>query len=58
MIAQYERELRARVGSLGEIAPGIDGPAAQAFHEFIINEYRPPADKALLVFLQCSVRRA
>ena len=44
-------------GEPGGIALGIDGPATRGFREFAINEYRSPADKALLVFLQRSVRR-
>jgi predicted RNA-binding protein len=35
----------------------IDSKAVLAFHRFVIDEYRPPEDKRLLVFFQCSVRR-
>jgi len=35
----------------------IDSPAVLSFHDYIINTYTPPADKRMLVFLQCSVRR-
>ena len=35
----------------------INSKPVQAFNDFIINEYEPPRDKRLLVFLQCSVRR-
>jgi len=45
----------------GEILPErkleIDSPHVWAFHRYVIDEYSPPADKRLLVILQCSVRR-
>ncbi len=28
-----------------------------AFHDYVVNEYKPPRDKRFLVVLQCSVRR-
>lgn len=35
----------------------LDSPPVLAFHDFVINRYRPPKDKKYLVFFQCSVRR-
>ena len=35
----------------------IDSRPVLAFHDYVINRYTPPADKRMLVFLQCSVRR-
>jgi hypothetical protein len=35
----------------------IEGDLIAAFHDFVIREYRPPADKRLLAIFQCSVRR-
>jgi hypothetical protein len=35
----------------------IDSESVLAFHNYIINEYKPPEDKRFLAFLQCSVRR-
>lgn len=35
----------------------VDIESALAFHDYVINAYRPPEDKRLCVFLQCSVRR-
>jgi predicted RNA-binding protein len=35
----------------------FDSEPALAFHDYVINAYRPPKDKRLCVFLQCSVRR-
>jgi hypothetical protein len=56
---QRER-LRAIVGP-PEVTSGyklqIDDEAVLAFHNFVVNDYAPPADKRFLVFLQCSVRR-
>jgi len=37
--------------------PDLEGEAARAFCDFIAENYTPPEDKRLLVFLQCSVRR-
>lgn len=36
---------------------GINNESVLAFYNYVINEYKPPKDKRLLVFLQCSVRR-
>jgi len=44
-VAQHPRDL------------AIDSKAVEAFHRFVIDEYRPPEDKGFLVFFQCSVRR-
>jgi hypothetical protein len=35
----------------------IDCPPVVTFHRYIIDRYKPPADKRFLVFFQCSVRR-
>jgi len=35
----------------------IDSEPVLAFQDYVINEYKPPKNKRLLVFLQCSVRR-
>ena len=35
----------------------IEGAPATTFHDYIVSQYTPPADKRFLVFLQCSVRR-
>jgi len=35
----------------------IDSEPVLAFNDYVINEYKPPVNKRLLVFLQCSVRR-
>lgn len=35
----------------------IEGDLIAAFHDFVIGEYRPPADKRWLAIFQCSVRR-
>ncbi len=35
----------------------VESPVAQAFYEYLMEQYRPPEDKRLLVFFQCSVRR-
>jgi hypothetical protein len=54
------QELRAAVSALDKV-PGfeldVESKPARAFYDYVINEYRPPADKRFLVFLQCSVRR-
>ena len=54
------RKLHAAVGpaeitSDRELA--IDCEPVLTFHEYIVHEYTPPADKRYCVFLQCSVRR-
>jgi len=58
--AEAKERLRGLVGAADDVPderPGIDSPPVLAFHEYVINEYRPPEDKRCLVFLQCSVRR-
>ncbi len=58
--AEAKERLRELVGAADDTPgerPGIDSPPVVAFHEYVINEYRPPEDKRCLVFLQCSVRR-
>ena len=35
----------------------IDSAPVEAFHDYVIHRYVPPAGKEFLVFLQCSVRR-
>ena len=54
------RQLLTLVANM-EILPAsklaIDCEPVRAFHGFLINEYTPPADKRMLVFFQCSVRR-
>ncbi len=35
----------------------VTSPASAAFSRYVVERYRPPEDKSLLVFLQCSVRR-
>jgi predicted RNA-binding protein len=56
---EARQQLRALADALGprEENPGIDSPVAGAFCDYVIEQYRPPEDKRLLVFLQCSVRR-
>jgi len=54
--AAAEQELQAVVGAFPrELA--IDSDPVLAFNHFVVNEYKPPRDKRLLVFFQCSVRR-
>jgi hypothetical protein len=55
--AQAARELRARVEATGNVTADLFGEPARIFSEYVVEEYRPPADKRLLVFLQCSVGR-
>jgi hypothetical protein len=55
--AQAARELSARVQAASNITADLFGEAARIFSEYVAEEYRPPADKRLLVFLQCSVGR-
>jgi len=59
-VAASRQDLRAAVPSF-EILPEhkleIDSGPVAAFHNYILNEYVPPAGKRFLVFLQCSVRR-
>jgi len=35
----------------------IDSEPVLAFNDYVVTEYKPPRNKRLLVFLQCSVRR-
>ena len=35
----------------------IDSEHVASFHDYVIHDYVPPADKRLLAFFQCSVRR-
>ena len=46
----------ARAGQV-EGRPDLEDPVVLAFHDFVIDEYEPPADKRFLVFFQCCVRR-
>ena len=57
--AKIKKRLSQLVSPDGILAdnPNIDSEETRAFHCYIINEYSPPTDKRLLVFLQCSVRR-
>ncbi|MAE62586.1 MAG: hypothetical protein CMJ49_14660 [Planctomycetaceae bacterium] len=70
--ARWEQEIREREGraqhtlaalvAQGRSAspskpPGIDSDPVLTFYDFVLNQYTPPADKRMLVFLQCSVRR-
>ena len=58
--AVWKQQIRAAVSavrSASERWPDIDSPSTMAFHDYVINEYKPPEDKRFLVFLQCSVRR-
>jgi predicted RNA-binding protein len=45
--------LQAEFGARFDIAD----PPALSFHQFVVEGYRPPADKPWLAILQCSVRR-
>ena len=49
-------KLRETVEALPEELD-VDTEAVVAFNRYVLEEYQPPADKRLLVFLQCSVRR-
>ncbi|MCE5237822.1 DUF5591 domain-containing protein [bacterium] len=42
---------------LGDRDLDVTSPASEAFSQYVLERYCPPADKRLLVFLQCSVRR-
>ncbi len=55
--ARTARELSARMQAAGSVTADVFGEAARIFSEYVVEEYRPPADKRLLVFLQCSVGR-
>jgi hypothetical protein len=57
-----EAKERLRAIAVPPDAPGehgvrLDSEPVLAFNDYLIHEYRPPEDKRLLVFLQCSVRR-
>ncbi|MBC8443347.1 DUF5591 domain-containing protein [PVC group bacterium] len=54
--AQVKESLRTATDAQTN-APEIDSLPVVSFHNYIVNEYRPPEDKRILVFLQCSVRR-
>ena len=55
---QYCWASRLQDGSLASPERlGLDCEAARAFHDFVLNRYRPPEDKKFLVFFQCAVRR-
>lgn len=59
-IARAAAELRAATEAwplLGDSELDITSPASEAFCRYVLEQYRPPEDKRLLVFLQCSVRR-
>ena len=59
-IADLREEIRTLIppdGNAAEQGVDIDGEPASAFHDYVINTYKPPADKRILVFFQCSVRR-
>jgi len=55
----HERAVAAvnAAGGPTEGKPDIDEAGVVAFHEFLINEYTPPADKRFLIFFQCCVGR-
>jgi len=69
--ASWARELQGRTArmaaeladatgawpALGDHELDVLSPASVAFSDYILSRYRPPEDKRLLVFLQCSVRR-
>jgi hypothetical protein len=51
---------REKLSSVVDSLPrrlAIDSEAVVAFNKFVIDEYRPPADKRGLVFFQCCIRR-
>jgi len=54
--AQVKESLRVDADAQAG-APEIDSQPVLSFHDHIINHYRPPEDKRILVFFQCSVRR-
>jgi len=39
------------------VPPGLNSELVKRFNRFVVEDYRPPKDKKLLVFFQCSVRR-
>ena len=53
---ELEDSLRPHITS-PERDADVESPAAQAFYQYLVDQYRPPEDKRLLVFFQCSVRR-
>jgi predicted RNA-binding protein len=53
---ELEDFVRPHITSAAEDAD-VESGAARAFYEYLVSRYRPPADKRLLVFFQCSVRR-
>lgn len=58
--ASVRRDLRiaiAPVHRVTDISLDVDSEPSVAFHDHVIQEYRPPADKRFLVVFQCSVRR-
>lgn len=58
--ASARRDLRAAVEPADRVPDfrlDVDSEPSVAFHDHVIHEYRPPADKRFLVVLQCSVRR-
>ena len=56
--SQTRRELRERLAACaGESRADLFGDAARLFSDYTIHDYQPPADKRLLVVLQCSVGR-
>ena len=54
---QKLQDIVSPIAAVEDTRPNIDSESVLAFHNYIINEYRPPDDKRFLVFLQCSVRR-
>lgn len=56
--ARAKEEIRAVTQDAGvEAAPCVESAPAAAFCDYVTSCYRPPEDKRMLVFLQCSVRR-
>ncbi len=53
---EWEEAVRPYLTSATEDAD-IESQAAQACYRYLVSQYRPPAGKRGLVFLQCSVRR-
>ena len=58
--AAGRQTLRTSLGAIRRVPISeldVDSELARVFHEYVVNEYKPPRDKRYLVILQCSVRR-
>jgi len=55
--AASRRELKAIVAAARPTRLETGSEPVLAFHDYVVNGYRPPKDKPFLVFFQCSVRR-